>query len=30
MKNKNAYIAIGIVCIVLAAAITIQVRTMQG
>lgn len=30
MKNKNAYIAIGIVCIVLAAAITVQVRTMQG
>ena len=30
MKNKNAYIAIGIVCIVLATAITVQVRTMQG
>ena len=30
MKNKNAYTAIGIVCIVLAAAITVQVRTMQG
>ena len=30
MKNKSAYIAIGIVCIVLAAAITVQVRTMQG
>ena len=30
MKNKNAYIAIGIVCVVLATAITVQVRTMQG
>ncbi len=30
MKNKSAYIAIGIVCVVLAAAITVQVRTMQG
>lgn len=30
MKNKNAYIAIGIVCIVLAAALTVQIRTMQG
>ena len=30
MKNKNAYIAIGIVCIVLATAITVQVRTMKG
>ena len=30
MKNKNAYIAIGIVCVVLAAAITLQIRTMQG
>ena len=30
MKNKNAYIAIGLVCIVLATALTIQIRTMQG
>lgn len=30
MKNKNAYIAIGLVCIVLAAALTVQIRTMQG
>lgn len=30
MKNKNAYIAIGIVCVVLAAALTVQIRTMQG
>lgn len=30
MKNKNAYIAIGIVCLVLATAITVQVRTMKG
>ncbi len=30
MKNKNAYIAIGLVCIVLATALTVQIRTMQG
>lgn len=30
MKNKNAYIAIGVVCVVLAAALTVQIRTMQG
>ena len=30
MKNKNVYIAIGLVCIVLAAALTVQIRTMQG
>ncbi len=30
MKNKNAYIAIGIVCVVLGAALTVQIRTMQG
>ena len=30
MKNKNAYIAIGLVCVVLAAALTVQIRTMQG
>ena len=29
MKNKSAYIAITIVCIVLAMAITVQVRTMK-
>lgn len=30
MKNKNAYIAIGIVCVVLATAITLQIRTMKS
>lgn len=30
MKNKNAYIAIGIVCVVLGVALTVQIRTMQG
>lgn len=30
MKDKNAYIAIGIVCVVLATALTVQIRTMQG
>lgn len=29
MKNKNTYIAIGIICVVLASAITLQVRTMK-
>ena len=29
MKNKNKYIAIGIICVVLASAITLQVRTMK-
>lgn len=29
MKNKNAYIAMTIVCVVLAMAITVQVRTMK-
>lgn len=30
MKNKKAYIAIGIICVVLAMAITVQFRTMKG
>ena len=30
MKNKNAYIAIAIVCVVLSAAITVQIRTMKN
>ena len=29
MKNKNAYIAIAVVCVVLTAAITVQIRTMR-
>ena len=29
MKNKNAYIAIAVVCVVLTAAITVQIRTMK-
>ena len=29
MKTKNTYIAIGIICVVLASAITLQVRTMK-
>lgn len=30
MKNKSAYIAIAIVCVVLTTAITVQVRTMKN
>lgn len=29
MKNKNTYIAIGIICVVLTSAITLQIRTMK-
>ena len=29
LKNKNAYIAIAIVCVILTAAITVQIRTMK-
>lgn len=30
MKNKNAYISIALVCVVLVAAITVQIRTMKN
>ena len=29
MKNKNACIAIAVVCVILTAAITLQIRTMK-